>query len=61
MLREAGGVTDHEVPLIPGRVVTQVFLQERVDVGQLLIPQPELPQHPLSVIKRSNRDQITIS
>lgn len=43
LFREACGVTDHKVPLIPGRVVPQVFLQEGVDVGQLLIPQPELP------------------
>lgn len=57
LLREPGGVTDHKVPLIPGRVVPQIFLQERVDVGQLLIPLTKLPQHPLSVIKRSNTGQ----
>ena len=41
-IREAGGVGDDKVPLVPGGVVAQVFLQQGVHVLQFLVPQVKL-------------------
>jgi len=39
LLCESGGVADDKVPLIPGRIVPEVLLQQTVHILQLLPPQ----------------------
>ena len=49
VIGEAGGVWYDKVPLVPGRVVPEIFYQQAVNEVQLVLPEAELLNDPLSV------------